>query len=73
MIKKGDTIGIISLAGACEKDGKLVTSGGRVLGVTETAPDLKTAIEKAYELVEKVDFENAYFRHDIGKKALEVK
>lgn len=63
---------LIYVAGAALKDGKLLTSGGRVLGVTETAPDLKTAIEKAYDLVENVDFENAYFRRDIGKKALEV-
>ena len=63
----------IYVAGAALKDGKLVTSGGRVLGVTETATDLKTAIDKAYELVEKVHFENAYFRRDIGKKALEVR
>ncbi len=64
---------LIYVAGAALKDGKLVTSGGRVLGVTETATDLKTAIDKAYELVEKVHFENAYFRRDIGKKALEVR
>ncbi len=64
---------LIYVAGATEKDGKLLTSGGRVLGVTETADDLKTAIEKAYETVKTVQFENSYFRHDIGKKALEVR
>ncbi len=64
---------LIYVAGAALKNEKLVTSGGRVLGVTETADDLKTAIEKAYDLVEKVHFENAFFRRDIGKKALEVK
>ena len=64
---------LIYVAGAALKNEKLVTSGGRVLGVTETADDLKTAIEKAYELVEKVHFDNAFFRRDIGKKALEVK
>lgn len=62
----------IYVAGAALKDGKLVTSGGRVLGVTATADDLKTAVTKAYALTEKVHFENAYKRNDIGKKALEV-
>lgn len=60
----------IYVAGAAEKDGQLVTSGGRVLGVTETAPTLAEAIKKAYETAEKVQFENMHFRHDIGKRAL---
>ena len=63
---------LIYVAGATEKEGKLVTSGGRVLGVTAVAENLKTAIDKAYQLTEKVQFENAYKRNDIGKKALEV-
>ena len=63
---------LIYVAGAALSDGKLVTSGGRVLGVTATADDLKTAVDKAYALTEKVHFENAYKRNDIGKKALEV-
>jgi phosphoribosylamine--glycine ligase len=54
-------------------DGKLVTAGGRVLGVTETACCLEKAIEKAYQSVSGVTFENAFFRHDIGKKALQAK
>lgn len=62
----------IYVAGAKLSDGKLLTSGGRVLGVTETAPSLKEAIEKAYETVKSVSFENAYYRHDIGKKALKA-
>jgi len=61
----------IYVAGAKIKDGKTVTAGGRVLGVTETAPTLKEAINKAYETVKTVSFENAYYRSDIGKKALE--
>ena len=60
----------IYVAGAALKDGKLVNSGGRVLGVTETAPTLEEAIKKAYETVETVKFENAYYRKDIGKRAL---
>ena len=62
----------IYVAGAKLSDGKLLTSGGRVLGVTETAETLKDAIEKAYKRVNEVHFENAFYRKDIGKKALEV-
>ena len=62
----------IYVAGAKLADGKLLTAGGRVLGVTETADTLADAIAKAYETVKTVNFENAYFRNDIGKKALEV-
>ena len=62
----------IYAAGTKKEDGKVVTSGGRVLGVTETADNLKDAIKKAYETVDTVHFENAYFRHDIGQKALKA-
>lgn len=51
-------------------DGKLVTSGGRVLGVTAAAPALKEALKDAYDVAEKIQFEGKYMRHDIGKKAL---
>ncbi|MDD5926844.1 MAG: phosphoribosylamine--glycine ligase [Firmicutes bacterium] len=60
----------IYTAGAKLKDGKLVTGGGRVLGVTETDDTLKGAIDAAYETVKSVNFENAYFRTDIGQRAL---
>ena len=59
--------GLEKLAG-----GKLLTGGGRVLGVTETAATLGEAIEKAYKTVKTVNFENAFYRKDIGKKAMEV-
>ena len=62
----------IFIAGAKIQDGKLFTAGGRVLGITETAPTLKEAIEKAYQTVENTTFENAFWRTDIGKRALEV-
>ena len=63
----------VYIAGA-KKDGeKLLSAGGRVLGATETADSLEKAIDGAYALVEKIHFENAYFRHDIGKKAKEAK
>lgn len=55
-------------AGTAQKDGKLVTNGGRVLGVTATAPTLDEAIRKAYGDVERIGFENAHFRRDIGVK-----
>ena len=60
----------VYVAGAAKKDGRLVTSGGRVLGVTATAPTLREAISAAYESAERVTFEGAYYRRDIGKKAL---
>ena len=58
------------VAGAALKDGQLVTSGGRVLGVTATAASLPEAIKAAYAKVEGVTFENAYYRRDIGQRAL---
>lgn len=49
------------------EEGKIVTNGGRVLGVTALGKDLKEARAKAYEATEWVDFDNKYMRHDIGK------
>ena len=63
----------VYIAGAVIKDKKLVTSGGRVLGAVDTAESLEDAVKGAYSLVEKIHFENAYFRHDIGAKALLAK
>ena len=60
----------VYVAGAKIEDGILKTAGGRVLGVTDTAADLKTALNKAYENVKKVNFANAFYRKDIGTKAL---
>ncbi|MBR2274928.1 MAG: phosphoribosylamine--glycine ligase, partial [Lachnospiraceae bacterium] len=54
-------------AGTKEKDGKVVTNGGRVLGVTAIGEDLKKARANAYEAVKWVDFSNKYYRNDIGK------
>lgn len=50
-----------------DSEGRIVTNGGRVLGVTATGATLKDAREKAYEATEWVEFENKYMRHDIGK------
>jgi len=62
----------VYIAGAKLSDDKLLTNGGRVLGVVATADTLAEAVEKSYANVEKVHFENAYFRKDIGKRALEA-
>ena len=63
----------VYVAGAKLVDGALKTAGGRVLGVTATAESLGEAINAAYGKVNFVKFENAYYRKDIGKKAMEVK
>ena len=60
----------IYCAGAKMSEGKLLTSGGRVLGVTAVADTLGKAVAKAYEGVEKVHFGNAFYRRDIGARAL---
>lgn len=65
--------GEIYIAGAKMEEGKLKTSGGRVLGATAVGKNLTDAIKKAYELSSKIEFENKYCRSDIGKKALSVK
>ena len=54
-------------AGTAFSDGQIITNGGRVLGVTATGPDLKQARANAYEAVQWIDFENKYYRNDIGK------
>ncbi|MBE6552260.1 MAG: phosphoribosylamine--glycine ligase [Ruminococcaceae bacterium] len=62
----------VYVAGAALKEGKLVTNGGRVLGATEIADSLSEAIKASYGLVEKISFDNAYYRHDIGAKAMKA-
>lgn len=62
----------VYVAGATQKDGKLYTSGGRVLGVTSVASTLKEAIDSSYKKVKEFSFENAYYRHDIGQRALKA-
>ncbi len=62
----------VYVAGAALKDGKLVTSGGRVLGVTAVADTLPEAIDASYKLVSEIKFENSYIRHDIGARALKA-
>jgi len=62
----------VFIAGAVVSDGKLVTSGGRVLGVTAIADTLPEALDSSYEMVKKIRFENAYYRTDIGQRALKI-
>ncbi len=67
-----DVTAKVYVAGAKLDGDRLLTNGGRVLGVTMTAPTLKQAIGAAYEQVEKIHFQNAYYRHDIGSRALQA-
>jgi phosphoribosylamine--glycine ligase len=60
----------VYVAGAKEKDGTLVSAGGRVLGVTALADTLKEAVDKAYAAAAQVDFAGGFYRRDIGKRAL---
>lgn len=60
----------VYVAGAKASGGRLFTSGGRVLGVTAVGGTLREAVDKAYAAAEKIKFDNAYFRRDIGAKAL---
>ena len=62
----------VYVAGASLKEGKLLTNGGRVLGATAIAETLEKAIEGAYEMVKTIHFDNAYYRNDIGAKALKA-
>ena len=62
----------VYVAGAKAECGKLLTSGGRVLGVTAVGETLPEAIEKAYAKVETIRFGNAFYRHDIGVRALKA-
>ena len=59
-------------AGTKFEDGVFKTSGGRVIGVTATGDTLQAALDKAYKAVDKISFEGAHFRHDIGQRALLV-
>ena len=62
----------VYVAGAALDGEKLVTAGGRVLGATEIASTLSDAIKGAYLLVDKIHFDNAFYRHDIGARALKA-
>jgi phosphoribosylamine--glycine ligase len=57
-------------AGTTFKDGKIMTSGGRVLGVAGLGEDIPRAIERAYQAVKKISWDGVHYRTDIGQKAL---
>lgn len=63
---------VVFHAGTKAVDDKILTSGGRVLGITATAESLHTAVRKAYLAVEGIHFKDAFYRKDIGKKALDA-
>jgi len=68
-VEKGDER-IVFHAGTSLDGGKVVVSGGRVLGITARGPDLETARNDAYGMVEKIGFEGMQYRTDIGVKGL---
>lgn len=61
---------VVFHAGTAERDGEIVTSGGRVLGVTALGDGLDEAINTAYDAVRSISWDGVYFRNDIGKKGL---
>ena len=67
---KGESDIVVFHAATAPKDGKVVTVGGRVLGVTALAANLEGAVARAYQAVSKISFEGMYYRKDIGKLAL---
>jgi phosphoribosylamine--glycine ligase len=71
-IKEAETLEGVTVfhAGTKRADSELVTSGGRVLGVTARGADLRAASRRAYEAVDKVRFDGMHYRRDIGRKAL---
>lgn len=72
-IEDAEKLGDVTVfhAGTATRDGKLVTGGGRVLGVTAVGDTIRKAIELGYRAVEKIRWEGAYYRTDIGKRALQ--
>lgn len=70
-IKMSDSVAdSVYVAGARLEGGRLLSAGGRVLGVSATADNLRDAVSAAYKKVEQVSFENAFYRKDIGARAL---
>lgn len=63
---------VVFHAGTAMVDKKIVTTGGRVLGVTATAATLQGALDRAYEAMGKIRFEGMYYRRDIGRRALKT-
>jgi len=70
-IENVDGRALVFHAGTTEKNGKLVTSGGRVLNVVGRGETLQQAVAHAYKNVEVITFDNCYYRRDIGKKGIQ--
>ncbi len=70
LVEANNSDTVVFHAGTAEKDGKIVTAGGRVLGVVAKAADIKTAVAKAYAGVDKISFKDAFYRKDIAHRAL---
>ena len=74
MDDKGQVNGVfVYHAGTKYENGKFYTNGGRVIGVTATGETLQKALDKSYAAVDKISFENAHYRKDIGARALAAK
>lgn len=71
-IKIGSESEYTYIAGAKLENGRLLSDGGRVLGITRRGSTLKEAIDKAYESIDKISFDNSYYRKDIGYNALKA-
>lgn len=67
---QADEKGFVYHAGTNCQDGRFYTAGGRVLGITATGDDLQGALDSAYKIVNKISFDKAHFRKDIGNRAL---
>ena len=63
---------VVFQAGTAFQEGKLITDGGRVLGVSATGKTLAAALAHAYEAAQRIHFDGMYYRHDIGARALEL-
>jgi phosphoribosylamine--glycine ligase len=61
---------VVFHAGTEEQDGRILTKGGRVLGVTAIAPTLQEAVDRAYQRCSFIQFEDAYYRMDIAHRVL---
>ncbi len=69
-IAEAETSAVVFHAGTKLREGKIETSGGRVLGVTAGGPDLASAINRAYEAAGRIHFDRMHYRRDIGAKGL---
>jgi phosphoribosylamine--glycine ligase len=72
MFKGRDDL-VVFHSGTDIKEGKFMTSGGRVLGVTALGEDIKAAKDNAYNAIKKIGFEGMHYRKDIGDKAIKRK